>query len=175
MITYKQGDLFAHVADRVESKKSANENVQILIPHVCNDRGAWGAGFVIPLAKAYPKARESYLNLFELNIGKLGYTDLVRVSDEIQVVNMIAQHGTGGVRPLRYNHLAKCLAEVAVYANNEKEIHAPMFGSGLAGGDWNFIESLIIDTWDGLDVTIYYLPNSIPNNWLPPSRQPTSN
>jgi hypothetical protein len=43
-------------------------------------------------------------------------------------------------------------------ANNETnkvEIHAPKFGSGLAGGNWNFISELINDVWYDLQVYIY--------------------
>jgi hypothetical protein len=35
------------------------------------------------------------------------------------------------------------------------EIHAPKFGSGLAGGNWNFIENLIEDIWIDIPVYIY--------------------
>jgi hypothetical protein len=35
-------------------------------------------------------------------------------------------------------------------------IHAPRFGSGLAGGDWNVIEQIINDEIT-VDVTIYDL------------------
>ena len=37
------------------------------------------------------------------------------------------------------------------------QIHAPKFGSGLAGGNWNFISCLIEDIWDGIPVFIYDL------------------
>jgi hypothetical protein len=40
--------------------------------------------------------------------------------------------------------------------NNENiEIHAPKFGSGLAGGNWNFISDLIEDIWGKYNVFIY--------------------
>lgn len=154
MIKYVEGDLFSHVALRAQDE---DKNF-ILIPHVCNDIGAWGAGFVIPLGRVYPDAQTSYRKLFELQAGELGYTDFVRVTNHVFVANMIAQHGVGGKRPLRYNHLAKCLADVAEYAERgNMEIHAPMFGSGLSGGNWDTISDLITDSWANLDVTIYYL------------------
>ena len=28
-----------------------------LIAHICNDIGAWGKGFVVPLGQKYPKAK----------------------------------------------------------------------------------------------------------------------
>ncbi|WP_230679619.1 hypothetical protein, partial [Streptococcus pneumoniae] len=33
----------------------------IVIPHVCNDIGAWGKGFVVGLGVTYPITKESYL------------------------------------------------------------------------------------------------------------------
>jgi hypothetical protein len=35
------------------------------------------------------------------------------------------------------------------------QIHAPKFGCGLAGGNWNFIENLIQDIWNSYNITIY--------------------
>jgi hypothetical protein len=40
---------------------------------------------------------------------------------------------------------------------NTVQIHAPKFGSGLAGGNWNFIEELIKDIWLNIPVMIYSL------------------
>jgi hypothetical protein len=51
------------------------------------------------------------------------------------------------------------------------QIICPMFGSGLAGGDWNFVEKLIEDCWLRRDipVTVCYLPQFLPSNWSPPA------
>jgi hypothetical protein len=35
------------------------------------------------------------------------------------------------------------------------QIHAPKFGCGLAGGNWNFISELINDIWGKFFVTVY--------------------
>lgn len=32
----------------------------VVIPHVCNNIGGWGSGFVIPLAKKFPEAEQAY-------------------------------------------------------------------------------------------------------------------
>jgi hypothetical protein len=69
----------------------------------------------------------------------------------------------GGYRPLFYNHLAKCMDDLASFITNERdewhdisEIVCPRFGSGLAGGNAVFIEELIKDCWvkEGISVTI---------------------
>lgn len=164
-IKYIEGDLFKHVESLPKP---------VAIPHVCNDLGHWGKGFVVPLAKAFPEARFAFLDwsMNKLNEKQfvLGNTQLVQEL-EVVIFNMVAQHKTGGVRPLRYNALAKCMDFVGEMCLLPKlPIVAPMFGAGLAGGDWNFIEKLIQDCWlnIGLDVTICYLANSLPDNWNPP-------
>ena len=192
-LTYQEGDLF----------KGTDGDETIFIAHVCNDQGAWGAGFVLPLAKAYPGSRQGYLAwagkaatefpneaVFTPHF-ELGQVQLVKVQEEgptIYVANMLAQT-LGGSRPVFYNHLARCMDTVAwavqgktvagtsnpLFAHEpEGRIICPLFGSGLAGGDWNFVEELIQDCWvrQGIDVTAFYLPQFLPENWTPP---PTGN
>ena len=36
------------------------------------------------------------------------------------------------------------------------QIHAPKFGSGLAGGNLNFIADLIDDIWGNIETYIYH-------------------
>jgi hypothetical protein len=160
-IEYIEGDLFAGVKE---------EKDPVFICHVCNCLGGWGAGFVIPLAKHFPLAREEYLKSHAANELVLGQTQFVEVREQpaIVVCNMIAQT-LGGERPLYYNHLACCMDAVA--ADVPRKIVAPLFGSGLAGGDWNIIEQLIIDCWikQEIPVTIYYLPGTLPKNWKLPN------
>lgn len=160
-LKYIEGDMF--------SVLESNPN-KIIIPHICNSHGAWGAGFVVPLGRHFPKAKESYLAWAKERTFVLGSTQIVQVSENVHVANMVAQV-LGGARPLFYNHLAKCLDDVAKFVlENSGEIHAPMFGSGLAGGNWNIVEELICDSWlrYGLSATIYYLPGTLPDNWQLP-------
>lgn len=163
-LKYVEGDLFAGIYEPKEH--------MTLIAHVCNDLGVMGAGFVVPLGKTFPLARQAYLEDMKANKYGLGDTQFVTVvPDEecggITVCNMVAQHGIGGKRPLRYNSLSKCMDAVAKFAREDfpdSKIICPAFGSGLAGGDWSFIEHLIQDCWldAGIDVTVFYLPNNAP-------------
>ena len=51
------------------------------------------------------------------------------------------------------------MSDVRNYISNlgadKIEIHCPKFGSGLAGGDWKFIEYLINDIWSRHIVVVY--------------------
>lgn len=163
-INYVNGDLFAEVT-KIETP--------VVISHVVNCKGGWGSGFVVPLGRHFPLSKEKYLEWYAegKNVDfKLGEVQFVNVSEQpqITVANMVAQT-LGGKRPLFYNELAKCMDRVARYmefsAGPGAQIVAPMFGSKLAGGDWNFVEELITDCWLKRDipVTIFYLLDNIPD------------
>ena len=155
-LQYIKGDLFTH-----------NFHNKTIIPHVCNNIGAWGSGFVIPLGKHFPRSKERYLAWYKQGwegvSGPFGLGKMQRVIVDdkkgIYVANMIAQT-MGGKRPLNYVSLVECMDKVAVFATKWRlNIVCPKFGSDRAGGDWNFIEQLIEDCWlyRDINVTVYYM------------------
>lgn len=145
----------------------------IVIPHVANNVGKWGAGFVKALSKKWPEPEERYRREFNKpnRTGHiyLGNTHFVKIppDNNIIVANMIAQYSTiskNNPKPIRYTALTKCMIDVESYTCAiEGKIHAPRFGSALAGGKWSFIEELIYEIWidNGISVTIYDLPQRI--------------
>ena len=74
---------------------------------------------------------------------------------------MMAQEGTISAtnpHPLKYDALAQCLWKVANELElKNKRIIAPKLGAGLAGGDWNKIESLIDGKFCDREITIFEL------------------
>jgi len=160
-IKYIVGDLFEAIKD--------NDSVK-MICHIVNSIGGWGAGFVIPLAKAYPMAEQNYRQwhkngyIFSLQhesvlFFKLGKVQFVDCTQNICVANMVGQEGTGmgidGRPPIRYSALAQCMQDVARVAKiRNAEIICPKFGSGLAGGNWTFIETLINECWCDWDIPV---------------------
>jgi hypothetical protein len=141
-----------------------------LIPHICNMEGKWGRGFVVSLSQRWKTPEACYREWHRTgndSIGgkfHLGRIQPVKVENRTFVVNMLAQKFIGrpgpydaqNEIPLSYDALALCLSKVRAYAkekhdlesmpNNHVTIHAPKFGSGLAGGDWTKIERLINGT-----------------------------
>ena len=116
-----------------------------IICHICNDLGAWGAGFVLALSKKwrypedYYRARQTY---------PLGDVDILSVESDVFVANMIAQHGirpdSKGVPPVRYDALKQALSKVNVVAEQiGATLHMPRIGCGLAGGEWEEVEKVI--------------------------------
>lgn len=185
---YIEGDLFDDPFD-----------VPTIIAHVCNDKGGWAQGFVVPLGRKFPESKECYCawcegRLTDAHKNRLmflsdipferGRTQFVRVGNfeqSIIVANMVAQT-LGGTRPIYYNDLARCMDSVtkAVHVVNQAALIAnkklcriicPMFGSKLAGGDWNFVEKLIEDCWlrQDVDVVVYFLKQFLPSDWKLPT------
>jgi hypothetical protein len=145
MIKYVNGDATRPIG---EGKK--------VIPHCCNDARIWGSGFVIALSRRWKAPEREYRNIEKYALGDVQF---VQVEPDICVANMIGQHGVGrskdGVPPVRYDAIRKALKTVNKYClENQCTVHAPKFGSDLAGGDWNVIEKIIEEEID-VDVTIY--------------------
>lgn len=124
-----------------------------LIAHICNDQGGWGKGFVLAISKRWPTPEADYRKWHReraRNDFALGAIRVVQVSTQIHVANMIGQHGmkTGSKGPpIRYEAVAQCLAQLATHAIAlGASVHMPRIGCGLAGGKWERIEPLIMDS-----------------------------
>lgn len=142
MIEYVKGD-----ATRPSAKPA-------IIAHVCNDIGAWGAGFVLAISARWPLPERVYRAATSLVLGTVQFVDC---GDGIVVANMIAQHGCSGPRPwIRYDALATCLQIVATEAERiGASVHAPRIGCGIAGGTWSEVEPIIERDCGGVRVVVY--------------------
>lgn len=134
------------------------------IAHCCNDIGAWGKGFVVPLGKKFPEAKKAYLDLKNTPDLKLGKLNLVQVSSEIFIANMIGQHGIypkNGKIPLVYSALDNCfmilssVIKTMYKVHNYVTVHMPRIGCGLAGGEWSKVRELIIHHLCNHNIRVY--------------------
>jgi O-acetyl-ADP-ribose deacetylase (regulator of RNase III) len=137
-----------------------------VVVHCCNDIGAWGSGFVVAVSQKWPQPAAAY-RLWSKNkeTFKLGEVQMVPVTNEITIANLIGQENTGWSKsgpPIRYDAIRKGLKAVKAYCEEHYcSVHCPMFGAGLAGGDWNTIENIINEELitQGINVTVYeYIP-----------------
>ncbi len=162
-IIYKKGDA------------TAPEKPRSVIAHCCNDIGGWGAGFVVALSKKWQSPERQYRGWFKQGAQwddgdlrskrefVLGATQLVKVDNDCYVANIIGQHGVRrrrGDTPIRYDALRQGLHDVGTWAKKEnRPVAMPRIGSGLAGGDWNIIASIITEELceRGVSVTVYDL------------------
>jgi hypothetical protein len=163
-------DIFDAAHQRITAGSNGST---VIIPHVCNNVNAFGAGFAGAIAHRYPSVKENYHLLG--NHMKLGHVQFISVKKdktydhEIIFANMIAQNGIidsyKNPRPINYASLVQCMLSVKIHKQqlmlhkdtNNVEIHAPKFGSGLAGGNWDFISLLIQDIWSDTNISIYTL------------------
>jgi len=138
-----------------------------IIIQVCNDVGAYGAGFSGAVAKRWPKVEEEYRRWCRSQHKfVLGEIQVINVQSDTTIVNMIAQQGIKKAKTKKdlmdYAALEKCLNQIIPIAkDNGSSVHGPRIGAGLCGSDWKKIEPVINDTLikSGINVTIYDLPN----------------
>ncbi|UGQ12157.1 macro domain-containing protein [Yinghuangia sp. ASG 101] len=132
-----------------------------IIAHICNDLGGWGKGFVLAISRHWPGPEREYRRWHReraRNDFALGAVQMVRVRPDIQVANMVAQHGIkagSNGPPIRYEAVAACLDAVARHALADKaSVHMPRIGCGLAGGTWDRIEPIIVTTLCARDIAV---------------------
>jgi len=158
MITYLVGD--------ATDPQGSGEKI---IAHICNNVGAWGAGFVLAVSKRWNAPEIMYRGWYagarrenekEFNLGEI---QIVRAEDNIWVANMIAQdniHSKKGAPPIRYGAVRECLRLLTGKAKDmTASIHMPRIGCGLAGGEWHRIEAIINETLiaESIPVFVYDL------------------
>ena len=157
-ITYVNGD----------ATKPVGEGIKV-IPHICNDIGKWGRGFVVALSDRWKEPVINYKKWYkkktdkEAGIFELGNTQFVPIpSTDIIIANMIGQHtiwnNAKGKPPIRYKALRNSLKKVALKCLElNASVHAPKFGAALAGGKWAIVENIIKEELCSKDipVTIY--------------------
>jgi O-acetyl-ADP-ribose deacetylase (regulator of RNase III) len=154
MVTYVKGDATKPIGG---GKK--------IIAHITNDDGGWGAGFTGALDKLSPEPQKIYRQWYNYWTKKfqfhifmpLGSVNYAKVNGDIYVANMTAQHRTIKTieKPICYKSLEHALGMVAEFAiKQDATIHMPRIGCGLAGGDWNVVESIINRTLTLRDVEV---------------------
>lgn len=125
------------------------------IVHGCNAQGVMGSGVARAIRDKYPACYEMYLK--EYNDVGLTLGDALPWSetDDFVIWNAITQEGFGNPgRNCSYDAIESCFGLinrcVAMDQAGEKrapgEIHIPMIGAGLGGGNWEIIREIIEQT-----------------------------
>ena len=151
-IEYTKGDATAPIGD----------NDKIIV-HICNDIGGWGKGFVMAISKRWKTPEKQYREWFKSKENfALGQVQFVRVEEELWIANVIGQHKINkdedGNAPIRYDAIKEALFKVSDFAKeNKASIHMPRIGCGLAGGKWEMVEPIILETLskNDIEVTVY--------------------
>lgn len=146
MLIYKKGDLL-----------KAEENI---ICHGCNTMGGFGSGVAGQIAQLYPRAKKYYLEKYKKYGWRLGDIQLVSQYDDKIIANCATQgdYLPRGIDHVDYEGLEYAMNQVKNYAKeNNLTIAAPKIGAGLAGGDWNKIETILNKVFQDYDIVIYEL------------------
>lgn len=121
-----------------------------IIVHICNDIGGWGKGFVMAISKRWKLPEKNYRAWYKERVKnnfELGATQVVQVSDNLFVGNMIGQVGIkrqNNQSPIRYEAVEKAREIVVEFAKeNNASVHMPRIGCGLAGGKWEEIDPIL--------------------------------
>jgi O-acetyl-ADP-ribose deacetylase (regulator of RNase III) len=141
-----------------------------IIMHVCNDIGGWGSGFVLALSEHWTTPESEYRSWSRTGSThagvkfSLGGVQFVQVEEDLFIANMIGQKGirrSGGLPPIRYPALKKCLKRVSEFAvAHGASVHCPFkMGADRAGGDWDRIVGEVNELIcsKGIPVTAYKL------------------
>jgi O-acetyl-ADP-ribose deacetylase (regulator of RNase III) len=163
-ITYRTGD-------------ATRPSQPMVIAHICNNQGGWGAGFVVAVSYRWVAPERAYRRwfregTFEGKPFELGQTQFIEVKTDLWVANMIAQAGYGPSNrdqhrsdepdestPVRYPALKECLTEVSAFAQKKgASVHMPRIGCGLGGGKWERVEPIIEETLALQAVFVYDVP-----------------
>ena len=116
----------------------------------CNAQGIMGAGFALAIKNKYPGAYQMYRSEYLSNGLDLGNVYPWSETSELVIWNAITQEGFGaGKRQCSYDAIETCFKQInqdifgRLYPRVPEEIHIPLLGAGLGGGNWEIIREII--------------------------------
>lgn len=135
-------------------EKSLNGEFDV-IAHGCNCFCLQKAGIAAKMSETFNTDKyELEAPVYRGYINKLGqiYFRSVSLDDgQVTVVNAYTQYKPGA--NLDYSALELCLTKIN-HTFSGQHIGLPKIGAGIAGGDWNFIKTIIQTTLVDCSVTI---------------------
>ena len=125
-----------------------------VIVHQCNCFHNFGAGIALQILKQCPSAYEADRNTTIGSKSKLGTISVANVANQFVVVNGYSQYHCGRGKIHTEYYRVKQVFELVKLHFSGKRIGYPLYGAGLAGGDWNIISKIIDEQLDGEDHTL---------------------
>jgi len=131
-----------------------------LIVHGCNAQGVMGSGVALAVKNKYPGAFHDYqaVVLETPHEERLGKIIVHEVKWNLYIINAITQDNFGrteGTRYVNYKAVHKCFTQIAELSRSSNlQVHYPLIGAGLGGGDWAVISDIIDSAFENYqDVT----------------------
>jgi O-acetyl-ADP-ribose deacetylase (regulator of RNase III) len=126
------------------------------IAHGCNCFHVMGAGVAGQIAREFPEAYEADLGTMRGYSMKLGkYSDVM--TEYGRIINMYTQYRPGAENPRLLNDsIERCFkrADDEFGGDPAYLLGIPMIGSGIAGGDWNYISDIINESTPRLNIVV---------------------
>ncbi len=119
-----------------------------IIAHQCNCRGAFGVGIALRIRRKWPTVFVEYQKAFRVKQLILGELNIVKVTGDLHVVNLLGQDRYGrGSRMTDYNAVAQAFGSLhKLSVDLNKQVYIPyLMGCVNAGGNWE-VYSKIVDT-----------------------------
>ena len=139
-----KGDLF----------KSFAEKEFDLMVHGCNCFHSFGKGFAAIVKHKYPQAYTADKKTAKGSRAKLGTYSQAQ-TEHGTIINLYSQYHYGfGTINCDYSAIKKGFISLNEEYEN-KSIAIPKIGAGLAGGDWEKIESIINSVTPNLNITLF--------------------
>lgn len=169
---------------------NAQQGMYKAIVQGCNCFCVMGAGLAPQIAKAWPLAEIADNATVRGDLSKLGsYTQHFDEDRNLRVINMYTQGGTRGTNgnttfaalnpDVNYKAIAKgfaCLNDTQTdrFRSDCRKVGIPLIGSGLAGGHWEAIKTIInLVTLDlDIELVIYEPPAAVKFRSSHPSKIP---
>jgi O-acetyl-ADP-ribose deacetylase (regulator of RNase III) len=147
MITYIKGDLFAEDHP--------------FIAYGVNCQGVMGSGVAKIIKEKYPWSYIAYKDFCELRDPEylLGAVKSCWNSGPTKIIHCFTQldYGKDGKRYVSYDAIDDCMQRMKYYSWKDTYIAMPKIGSGLGGGDWEIISTIIERNCKDIDIRIYEL------------------
>lgn len=128
----------------------------VVVLHGANCFCTMGKGVAKHLKYKYPQVFEADLATIKGDRRKLGTISVAEISPCFHIVNCYTQFEYGGDRiNADYKAIRESLEEVVRRYDERWEIRTVQIGCGLAGGNWDKVESIMKNTFKNRKFTVY--------------------
>lgn len=133
-----------------------------IIVHGCNSLGIMGSGIALQIKQKYPMCFLAYQKHIQessrTNTNVMGTVVPYKVPEKnLIIMNAITQKNFGkdGRKYVSYESVFEAFKTIVTLANGpiqRMEVHYPLIGAGLGGGDWSLISELIDRAFDDYQI-----------------------
>jgi O-acetyl-ADP-ribose deacetylase (regulator of RNase III) len=134
-----------------------------VIGHQVNCFGVMGGGLALQIAQKWPQVLTEYQEFIKEFMTwrnrehLMSFCQIVPLAGNCSIANLFGQYDTGGGRQTDYDSLSLALNRLRneMLIQGMTKVALPVnLGCGLAGGDWNIVQSLIQAAFEGSDVQV---------------------